>query len=169
MTLSLLFLLIAPLFLLSSIFLPSHRLKVYVRSSLLGGMAVLLISFVDIFFPDVQIVVLLGQPFLPLFFFLLSSEQTFLEQCRIASAFFLLLLYFLLYLLSYALQKLLFLGQNMTIHWSGKILRHVGYSILFLLFTFVPLVLFFLNIRILLPFPDGIFSSLFQFFYPLEA
>lgn len=169
MTLSLLFLLVAPLFLLPSIFLPSHRLKVYVRSSLLGGLAVLLLSFVDVFFPEVRLAVLLGEPFLPLFSSFLSVEQTYLEQCRIAMAFFLLFVYFLLYLLSYAVQKLLFLGQNMTIHWSGKILRHVGYSLLFLLFTFVPLVIFFLNIRILLPFPDGIFSPLFQLFYPLEA
>ena len=169
MSLSLLFLLAFPLFLLPSLLLPSHRLKVYVLSSLLGGVFVLLFYFVDLAFPEIGLVAIVGQPLLSLLSSTFGPEQTLAERCQVATAFLLLFVYLVLYLVSYLLQKVFLMGGNMTIHWSGKILRHIGFSLLFLLLTFLPFVLFFLNIRILLPIPDGFLSPLFQFFFPLEA
>ena len=165
MSLSIVTFLLLPLFLIPAAIVPSNRMKVYFVSSLLSALPAGILLAICLLLPDSGLVQTLSSLMEPSLSFLLLPGMSLAERQRICILFFLLSLYFLVYAVSYILQKIFFLGSNVTIQSRPtKVIRHV-----FFLCTYLFLVVFLAGIRQLLPLPDGFLSPLFDFLFPLEA
>ena len=162
--------LLLPHFLIPAAIVPSNRMKVYFVSSLLSALPAGILLAICLLLPDSGLVQTLSSLMEPSLSFLLLPGMSLAERQRICILFFLLSLYFLVYAVSYILQKIFFLGSNVTIQSRPtKVIRHVVFATFFFLCTYLFLVVFLAGIRQLLPLPDGFLSPLFDFLFPLEA
>lgn len=169
MTLSFVLLFALPLFLVPSILLPANRLKVYDLSAFLAFLPIALTMLVEAVLPSLGVFSVLADRFRPFYSFLLTDGMTAREESVVGSMVLFLYVYLALYLLVYLIQKVFFLGKNVTIHWTGKALSHLFYSTVFFLCTYVPFFLLLVGIRQVFPFGDGFLGGFFQLLNPLEA
>ncbi len=169
MSLSAAILALFPIFLIPAIFLPSNRMKVFFFASLSAAIPVAVFILVCMFLPDKQLLLSFGNVFVSSFSAFYVEGMTFLEKAQVALLLFSLMVYFVIYLVAYVLQKVFVLGSNVTIRIGPNPMGHFLYSFFFILFTYVFLVVFLAGIRQILPFPDGFLSPLFQWLFPLGA
>lgn len=171
MTLTLALLVLSSLFFLPACFLSLNRLRTYLIASGSAFFVVFVFLFLNRYFPSLPVEETLGRTFYFLSGFLLDGyiELSLLERYHIAFYFFLLLLYFIIYLIVYIILKIHFVGSNPSVHKNIKRLRQVLAGIFFVVFTYGMMALFFIEIRQILPFNDGILAFFFNWIHPLEA
>lgn len=171
MTLSLALLLASSVFILPAVFLSLNRLRFYLYCAMSAFFVVFVFLFFDFYFPSLQVEETIGRTFSFLSSFILNThiELSIAERYHISFYFFLLVLYFLVYLITYIILKVFYIGANPSVHKNIKQFRHLFDGILFLIFTYGMLALFFIEIRQISPFKDGLFAFFFNWIHPLEA
>lgn len=170
MSLSLLLLILIPLFLIPAIFLPQNRLKYYSACSLVAFGVIFFICLFDVLISQIDIEDDIGKAFYGMFKPLIERSQ--LSQKEIDHlSFWLTLLFFygLLYLLSYLGMKFFFIGSNPSIKKPSRRIAKVTLSLLFFLSTYMALAIFLVEAREILPFRDGFLSFLFTWIHPIQA
>lgn len=171
MTLSVLLLILLPLFLLPAFLLSKNRLQFYLLCSFPSALGIILLLIIDFSFPSYQINQKIGTAFLPLWNWLFQGykELNSAEIIHLSCCFSYLLLYFILYLICYLFVKKFYIGSNPNIHGYINLLTRFFSIILFFLTTYGICFLFLIEIREILPFPDGFLSFLFNWFYQIEV
>lgn len=169
MSLSTVIFVLLPLFLIPAIVLPSNRMKVYFISSFFAAIPVMVLVLVCLLYSENRILLSFGSIFSPIFQAFFIDGMTSLEKAQVSLFFVSLVLYFILYIISYAIQKVFVLGSNVTIKIGPNPIGHFFYAVFFVLFTFGALAMFLIGIRQILPLPDGFLSGFFQWLFPLEA
>lgn len=169
MSLSTAILALFPVFLIPAIFLPSNRMKVFFIASLSSAVPVAVFILLCLFLPDKQLLLSFGNVFFSFYGAFYIEGMTFAEKSQVCLLLFCLLLYFVIYIVSYVLQKAFVLGSNVTIRIGPNPIGHFLYSFFFVLFTYAFLAVFLIGIRQILPLRDGFLSSFFQWLFPLEA
>ena len=82
---------------------------------------------------------------------------------------FLLILYIFLYIVSYVITEIYFIGKNPHIKKATNYISRVALSASFILFTGVFLSIILVEIREIIPIRDGILSPIFSAIYRIEA
>lgn len=170
MSLSLILILLLPLFVIPAFFLPQNRLRFYTICSLIATGIVVTINLLNLFLSSLNIEGNMGKFFYPMFSFLLN-RNTLANASIYHLSFWLtnLLIYFLSYLLTYLIIKFHFIGKNPDIHKVVTKFTKAINILLFLVSTYVVLGVFLIEIREILPVQEGNLSWLFALIYPLEA
>ncbi len=171
MSLSLLVLVLIPLFVLPAFLFATNRIRIYFYCSLTAALFTGIFFIITTFLPDILSEEVFAQPFMRIFSLILNhypglSTQ---EQAHIVTHFLYLIIYLLVYFISYLLFKIFYIGTNPAIHKPIKIVTKIAYGTSFFILTYIPLVFFFVNIRIIFPFEDGFLSNLFDLIYLIEA
>lgn len=171
MTLSILILLIFPLFLIPSLFLSKNRLDLYLFCAFPSLVLILLLSLIDISFPTYEINEKIGRAFLPMWSWIFKGyrELNQSEFVHLSVSFTYLFFYFICYFLFYFPLKFIFIGSNPNIHKPIKTITRILSIILFLFSTYGMAFVFLASIRQILPFPDGFLSFLFNLVYRIEV
>ena len=170
MTLTLALLVLLGLFLLSAILLPLNRVRVFSISSFSAfvpvGFIYLLNGWMEKNFIEQEI----GKVFFPVFSFLFPTDElTLVEKRHLSFSFFLLFLYLILYIIVLLFTKRYYVGNNPSFHKRRNLLTKFLVSSVYFWSAFIVVFLFLVNIREILPFPDGWFQDFFSVIYPIEA
>lgn len=171
MTLSILFFLLIPLFLIPSILLPLNRLRMFLVASFSAFIIVSLLYLFNHWIKGDFIEQAIGEKFRWLSGFLYEKKTELLEVERnhLSFSFFLLSMYLLVYFIVFIPVKLIYVGNNPSFHKQLKTAQKIFVSTLFFLTTFGAAFFFLVNIRMILPFEDGFFHDFFDFLYHIEA
>ncbi len=169
MTLSLLLIFIFVCSLFPSIFLPSNKIKTYILSAIAGFIIIFFLYFLCLNFPSLEYS--LGKFSHPMFAFLLDGyiELSLVERYHISACLFMLFIFFLSYIISYTFVKIFYIGSNPNIHKATNVISRTLLSVLFLSLSAFLLSVFLIEIRLIIPLQDGLFSKMFQFIYKIEA
>ncbi len=171
MSLSLLVLILIPLFLVPAILFTTNRIRIYFYCSLFAVLFTGIIFIIISFLPEILSEEIFAQPFMNIFAPLMNHYPglSVEEESHIITQFLYLIIYLLVYFISYLFFKIFYIGTNPAIHKPIKIITKIAYGASFFILTYIPLVIFFVNIRIILPFEDGFLSNLFDLIYLIEA
>ncbi len=171
MTLSILLLLVIPLFLIPALFLSKNRLELYLFCAFPAIVLVLLLSLIDISFPKYEINEKIGTAFLPMWRWIFDGfkELNESERVHLSVSFTYLFFYFVCYFLFYIPMKFFYIGSNPNIHKPIKTVTRIFSVLLFFLSTYGMAFAFLASIRQILPFPDGFLSFLFNLIYRIEV
>ena len=171
MSVSLLCLLLLPMFLLPCFLLSHNRLRTYNLCSLPSAIVLLIIFFTDLFVPSIDLNTKIGEIFYPLWKYTIGGYKEFsiVEKYHLSTSFTYLLFYFITYILCYIPVKIFFIGSNPNIHKKIHFIQRFLNSILFLLSTYGIAVCLIAEIRIMLPFDDGFLSFFFNWLYRIEV
>lgn len=163
-------LLLLPLFLLPCILLPLNKVRVYFIGSLSAFIPVAFLYMINRWIDGIFIEQTIGKSFLPVFGFLFVREElSTTEINHLSFSFFLLVLYLATYFLVYLFTKRFYVGNNPTFHKQLNRIQKVILSIFFFITSYTVASVFLINIREILPFPDGLFANLFSWIYQIEA
>lgn len=171
MNLSILLLLLIPLFLIPSILLPLNRLRVFLIASTCAFLLVSLLYLFNHWIKEDFIEQAIGEKFRWFSGFLYENraELSQVEKKHLSFSFFLLAMYLLVYFIIFIPVKLIYVGNNPSFHKQLKTVQKVIVSILFFLTTFGIAFFFLVNIRMILPFEDGFLKDFFDFLYRIEV
>lgn len=171
MTLTLFLLLLLSVFLIPAILLPQNRIRFFSISSSSATLVLLALIFIGNFFGMERWEDAIGSFFYPMWSPLLKhvDEITLKEANHLSTWFTYLFFYFVVYLLIYFIMKQVFIGSNPNIHRPTKWFLRFLEVFLFLLTTYVPLSMFFISIRGIIPLRDGTLGQIFNLIYRLEA
>lgn len=170
MTLSIVLLIILPLFLIPSILLSLNRLRSLLFSLLPGTALLFLIILFDAMIPSLMLNERIGGFFSNVFLFIFKgyNELDSKEIIHLSATFG----YFLIYLICFAIcvipVKIFYVGINPSIHKRIRLVQRLFDIILFLATTYGVLAIFLIEIREIIPLQDGFLSFLFNAIYRLE-
>lgn len=171
MTLSLVLIILIPLFILPAILLPLNRLRVFLIGTTSAFLVVAFIYLLNSWTGKSFIEQTIGKYFLFLssFFYVSKIELSMIEIYHISFSFFLLALYLIIYFVVLLFTTIFYVGNNPSFHKQLKFVQKFFVSILFFVTTFSIVFFFFVNIRLILPIRDGLFENIFSLFYKIEA
>lgn len=170
MTLTAVLAFLIPLFILPCIFLPLNRLRVFCIGTVSAFIPVAFIFLLNRWLGQNFIEQAIGNAFSPIFGFLFPEpEISHNEKAHLSFAFFLICLYLVLYLVFLLFTKRFYVGSNPSFHKQLSRIYKIPLSIIFFLTSYTIAFLFLINIRQILPIPDGFFQDFFAWIYPLEA
>lgn len=171
MSLSIIILCLLPIFLIPAFVITNNRIRIYFSCSSGATIVVLIIAFVAWLLPEHMSDNILASPFAGISNYIhmslpyLSSQ----EVSHIIVQFEYLIIYLVVYLLVYLFFKIFFIGSNPAIRKPIKVIGKIAYGLGFFICTFLPLSLFLINIRLLLPFQDGFLNDFFNLIYYVGA
>lgn len=171
MTLTLLLLILLPLFVIPGFLLSRNRLRFFLLCSLPTFILILTLNFIDLSFPAQQINERIGRAFMPMWYWLIKgyTELNQAELIHLSASFSYLLLYFIFYIVFYIPAKIFYIGSNPNIHHFIRTISRTFDALLFILSTYGIVFLFLIEIREILPFDDGFLSSVFDWIYKIEV
>ena len=171
MSLSLIFFLLIPLFLIPAILITTNRIRIYFYCSAISTVLIGILVIVTSFLPDILSETTLAQPFIKVFSFLFINSPNIspLEQSHIICQFLFLIGYLLIYLICYIFYKIFYIGTNPAIRKPTKVITKIAFGIGFFICTYIPLNFFLINTRLIFPFPDGFLTDFFNIIYLIEA
>lgn len=169
MSLSLLIILIFLVLLIPTILLPLNKLKTYIMSFTPGFIICFFLFFMFLNFPSIEYS--LGWGVYPTFSFILNSykELNNVERAHYSAYLFLIILYFICYLITYILIKIIYIGKNPSIHKATNILVKISLSVLFIIYTSLFTSVVLVEIRGIIPLQDGFLKPIFDSIYLIEA
>lgn len=169
MSLSLLIIILFPIFFIPAIMLPKNKLKVYTLSSFIGSSFFLIFFILNILIPAFNIESTIGKAFLGMFFFIdktyLTTEEVYHISFYLTCTFF----YMVLYIISFIIIKRFYIGKNPDIVKPLSRIANFLYILLFLVFTHILLSFVLIQIREIIPLRDGFLESFFNWIYIIEA
>ena len=167
MSISIILLIAAVVFILPAILIPENRLRFYTHNSLFAAIICVVLMLIDIIFKNINFNQSLGKVFYPLYswFLNLNIEMPITERYHISAYLTYLIIYGILYLFMYIMGKVFFLGTNPNIHKSTKTIRHIINIVIFVVTTYGFFAFVSINIRELLPFKDGFLAGFFNLIY----
>ena len=171
MSLSILLLILIPVFLIPAGLLSKNRLQFYLLCAFPSAILILLLFFIDLSLPFLSLNEKIGEAFLPMWHWLYEghSELNNKEIIHLSCSFTYLFFYFICYILFYIPLKFVFIGSNPNIHKPIKTVTRIIYIIFFMLSTYGVAFVFLAQIRQILPFPDGFLSFFFNLLYQIEV
>lgn len=169
MSLSLLIILIFLVLLIPTILLPLNKLKTYILSFTPGFIICFFLFFLFLNFPDIEYS--LGNSVYHIFSFILNSykELNIIERAHYSAYLFLIIMYFVCYLITYILIKLVYIGKNPSIHKATNILVKISLSSIFIIYTSFFTTIILIEIRGIIPLQDGFLKPIFSSIYSIEA
>jgi hypothetical protein len=171
MTLSWVLLFLIPLFLIPAFLLPQNRIRFFSFCALIPFLTLFLLFIANFLWEEIGLEQQIGKTFFPLFSGFLSGFETLSlqERYHLSAYLFYEFLYLLLYLIVYVFLKIYYIGSNPNIHKPTKAIRHALDILIFLVVTYGVLGVFLIEIREIIPLPDGLFKGFFSWFYPIGA
>lgn len=171
MNLTFLLLLFAPLLLIPSFLLPSNKVRMYLIPSFTAFFFVVVTLLTNTIFPELYLEEKIGSFFLPMSHFLYRGyiELSQSEIYHLSFSFFLLLLFAVVFLVIYLPVRFFFIGTNPSIRKPMRYITKVFLALSLFFTLYFMACCFFINIRLILPFPDGFLEPLFSIIYPIEA
>lgn len=171
MTLSLLLIILIPLFIFPSILLPLNRLRIFLIGTISSFLIVGFIYLLNIWIGNNFLEQNIGKYFIFLsgYFYLSIIELSSSEIYHLSFNFFLIFLYFLIYILVFIPVKILYIGKNPSFHKQINHVSKIIYSLIFFITTYSICFFFLINIREIIPLNDGLFQNIFDFIYKIEA
>ena len=171
MSLSILLLILIPVFLIPAVLLSKNRLQFYLLCAFPSAILILLLFFIDLSLPFLSLNEKIGEAFLPMWHWLYEgySELNNKEIIHLSCSFTYLFFYLICYILFYIPLKFVFIGSNPNIHKPIKTVTRIIYIIFFMLSTYGVAFVFLAQIRQILPFPDGFLSFFFNLLYQIEV
>lgn len=170
MSLTVLLILLIPIFLIPAFMLPKNKTRFYGLGFALSVMVVFAINLINIFLPAFEISDNIGHFFLPMFAFIVNREYlTTAEINHLSFWFFCLLLFTFIYIIYYLIAKKHHIGTNPDVHKIITKLNSVFYVIIFFALTYGVVFIFLIEIREIIPLQDGFLGFIFDWFYKIEA
>ncbi len=163
MSLSILFVILIPFFLIPSIFLPRNKLIIYTLCSGIPGIIFVLLFLTDRIYSSLDISSAIGEAFLGMFSFLTDRETlSYAQKTHISFNLTCFFFYMVLYMISFVISKFWFIGSNPDIHKVYTAFEKFFLSAMFFIFTYGVLFIFLAEIREIIPLSDGFLSFLFN-------
>lgn len=171
MTISAITILLSVFFLLPSFLMSHNRLRKYIFTLLPSVFTLFLLYFIDLTVKKIDLNTSIGEFFYPMWGWLFQGykEFTMIERLHLSASFTYLSIYILLLILSSFIVPIFFVGTNPEIHKPIRFVHRLLDIILFLVFSYGVLFVFIAEIRMLLPFPDGFLSPIFNLIYSIKA
>ena len=170
MTLSLVLIVLIPLFVIPVVMLPQNKLKFFTFCALAGTALIFVLEFSNFLFSSLQIRVNIGKAFYPMFAFFAYRPYLSLEECYDLSFLFTMLFFYgICYFATFLILKRIHIGSNPNIRKPSSIISTIFDTVIFLVCTYGVLAIFLIDIRIILPLGDGFLGWLFQLIHPLKA
>ena len=170
MTLSLLLILLFPLFLVPAIFLPHNRLFSYLIPAFVSTLVLLSLLMIELFAPGLSFFDRIGSFFEPMFSFLMNKRELMEEEILHLSCFYALgLIYGITYLIAFLLMKRFYIGSSPYVSSPIKKTGKVFEVILLNICTYLILFFFLIEIRRAIPLREGFLAPFFSWIYPIEA
>jgi len=171
MTLSLGIIIILPLFIIPVVLLPINRIRFFLGGTLIAFFLTAIIYLTDAFFPTAGLGDMIGSWAYPIFRFLIEGhiELNTPERYHISFCLFLFILYLTIYLIYFLFGKIFFVGNNPSFNRKTTKLRKAFDGFIFILTTYIGLIIILINIRMILPFSYGVLNPLFNWIYTIGA
>ncbi len=171
MTLSLIVVMLIPMFLIPAILLPRNKLHIYTWSLLIASVPVILFFIIENTVPELGLEDGIGEFFEWMFSWLVRDESllTRAEALHIYAYYGYLIIFVLVYLISYLILKATYIGTNPSVHKASRTIGHILLSTIFFVLTYVLIAMFLIEIRQSFGIEDGFLSWLFEAIYPIGA
>jgi hypothetical protein len=170
MTLSIFLIILLIIFLVPALLLPQNRIRFFLIASLTSTALLIFVFIFSLGFTTTEFEAGISSLFSFLFPSIVNNpELNQMEVNHLITWFMALVFYILIYLILFGISKSIFVGTNPNIKETTKRIHRILEALAFLVSTFVPLAIFFINIRGILPFQDGFLATIFNALYSVRA